>query len=147
MFSADHIHICEYEISEVTKPLDIIEFMAGKLAQEEMLDADAIFAAAKEREQVESTAIGRGIAIPHARLSGGARACLCICKCTNNISWGDKTVRLVFLSVAPEENPHAYLQMMSVIMRWRLSVSKEPEDEWIQWPIPILYKSIVSAVS
>lgn len=143
LFSAAHIHICEEEIASLCAPVDIVRFMAEKLAVPEGLSVDELVRAVLEREADESTAIGRGLAIPHARIKDISHSCMMIAKSSHDVQWGDRKVRLIVLTVVPEECPDIYLQIMSSLIRWRMQLKNE---SWDEFSISFLYSSIVSAL-
>ena len=67
-----------------------------------------------EREALASTAIGHGIAIPHARIAGlpGPRGALL--RLTTAVAFGDgEPVDLVFALAVPEHYPHQHLLLLS----------------------------------
>jgi PTS system nitrogen regulatory IIA component len=51
----------------------VLQLAANQLASDNALDPAAIFRALWRREQVGSTALGSGVAIPHARIPGSSR--------------------------------------------------------------------------
>lgn len=143
LFSANHIHICEEEIVSPCAPMDIVRFMAEKLATLEGLPVDELMQSVMEREADEPTAIGRELAIPHARLKGISHSSMMMAKSSHDVQWGDRPVRLIVLTVVPEECPDIYLQIMSSLIRWRMQWKNE---SWEKFSIPFLYSSVVSAL-
>lgn len=147
LFSANHIHVYEKEFSASSEPLEIVSFMARELSALEGLQGESVVKAALERENDEPTAIGRELAIPHARVAGVPNACMYIMKTAQAVSWGDKEVRLVILTVVPDNCPNIYLEIMSSVVRWRMQAGIESNNEWEQWTVPMLYSSILLAFS
>ena len=74
-----------------------------------------------ERERQGSTAIGRGAAIPHCKLSRLDRVVVAVAVLPDGIG-GDspdhEPVHLIFLVVSPESSPAAHLQTLASISRW-----------------------------
>jgi PTS system nitrogen regulatory IIA component len=74
-----------------------------------------------EREQLGSTGIGAGIAIPHCKLSGLKRGVLAIGLVPQGVDFGaadGQAVKAFFLIVSPSESPSEHLQVLSAISRW-----------------------------
>lgn len=88
----------------------------------------AVAESALGREALESTYVGRGLAVPHARICGLPEAGVYIARCDPGIPWPDEAARLVVLLVVPEEAPGLYLQLLSHIMRWRMKGGSDPES-------------------
>ena len=82
--------------------------------------AEALIASAMEREELESTYVGRGLAIPHARVEGLPAAAVYVARCEKSIGWPDEEADTVILLAVPAEQPELYLQILSKIMRWRM---------------------------
>jgi len=67
------------------------------------------------REEQMSTALGRGIALPHARLKGLSGNKLFVVKLTHGLDWDSpdgESVSLVFLILSPLDDPEAQLRLM-----------------------------------
>jgi PTS system nitrogen regulatory IIA component len=74
-----------------------------------------------EREQLGSTGIGAGIAIPHCKLPGLKRGVLAIGLVPQGVDFGavdGQAVKVFFLIVSPSESPSEHLQALSAISRW-----------------------------
>ncbi len=81
-------------------------------------DADALFAAVREREELMGTATGHEIAVPHARLPTLRRPLLTIGRSVPGIYWDapdGQPVRLVFLLLTPEREHGLQLQILAAI--------------------------------
>ncbi len=73
-----------------------------------------IQAAVLNREQQLTTALGRGVAFPHARLPGLKRPVIVLARCLKGIDWSandGKRVRLIFLVLTPEEDSSMQVQI------------------------------------
>ncbi len=85
-------------------------------------DAEALFQRLWEREQLGSTAIGRGIAIPHCKLDGLERVVLvAVGLAPAGVDFGaadEQPVRLFFVVVSPSRSPAEHLQSLAAISRW-----------------------------
>lgn len=113
------------------------QFLSGKedvqavirqMAQEYAADAgiagraQELAASVLGREASEPTYVGRGLAIPHARLQGLAEAGVYAAEVQGGqgIPWPQETAWLIILLVVPEEAPELYLEILSRLVRWRL---------------------------
>ncbi len=84
---------------------------AGKL-RDRATFLDAIL----QREQVVSTGIGMGVAIPHAKLPNYSNFFIAIGVCSKRINWqslDNFPVRLIFLIGGPDDKQTEYLQILS----------------------------------
>jgi mannitol/fructose-specific phosphotransferase system IIA component (Ntr-type) len=73
-----------------------------------------------KREQLGSTAISAGCAIPHARVASLDRLSFALGRSTNPLPWfgqGSNPVRLVFLLAVPENDARTYLEAISGLAR------------------------------
>ena len=82
--------------------------------------AEALISSALEREELESTYVGRGLAVPHARVEGLPQAAVYIARCETAIGWPDDAADTIILLAVPAEQPELYLQLLSKVMRWRM---------------------------
>ncbi len=84
--------------------LEVDEQSAGEITQ-------AVLA----REQEMTTAIGSGIAMPHARIAGLKRPLMALGRSERALEWNSadgKPAHLVFLVITPRENPNIQLQLI-----------------------------------
>lgn len=86
--------------------------------------AEQIFADAWEREQVESTCIGMGLAVPHARVPGIYRTGVYAAFSRSGIPWPNEEAHLITLLIVPLENPEIHLLLLSRIARWRKGLTE-----------------------
>lgn len=118
----------------------VLRELAGRLADARVVaDPEALFQRLWEREQLGSTAIGRGIAIPHCKLDGLAHVVLAVGLAPNGVDFGAadaQPVRLFFVVVSPSRSPAEHLQSLAAISRWakadgrveRLLTLQKPEE-------------------
>lgn len=71
------------------------------------------------REQVEPTYLGRGLAVPHARVEGLPMAAVYVAKGAA-VPWPEENADCVALLCVPAESPELHLQLLSRIVRWRM---------------------------
>ncbi len=83
-------------------------------------EAEAMVASALKREALEPTYVGRGLAVPHARVAGLPAAAIYITTCEPAVCWPQEAADTVVLIAVPAEQPELYLQLLSRVMRWRM---------------------------
>ncbi len=84
-------------------------------------DGAALYRALLEREQLGSTGIGRGVAIPHCKLKGLAQGILAVGIARPPVDFGapdGNPVALFFLVLSPDDSPAEHLQTLARISRW-----------------------------
>ena len=91
-------------IEELAKLMDANGFITN---------ADALIAAAMDREAILSTAIGNKIAFPHVRGVEGGGLAFAMGTSESGIDWNGETVNIVFLSAIPVAVSPYYLKLMS----------------------------------
>ncbi|MES1240496.1 MAG: PTS sugar transporter subunit IIA [Acidobacteriota bacterium] len=104
-------------------PVDtVLRAFADRLAEAGVVrDADELFRRLREREQLSSTGIGSGIAIPHCKMPGLKHAVLAVGLAPGGVGFGaadGQPVRLFFLVVSPETSPAEHLRVLASISRW-----------------------------
>ena len=106
-------------INHSTKHDAIVELAHNLATAPQIKDNEELTAEILKREELMSTAIGRGIAIPHVRLSSVTDLVMSVGICKNDIidfaTLDDTPVKLMFM-IAASYNQHAYyLQTLSFI--------------------------------
>jgi PTS system nitrogen regulatory IIA component len=74
-----------------------------------------------EREQLGSTGIGSGIAIPHCKLPGLAQGIVAVGLVPEGVDFAaadGRPVNVLFLVVSPSGAPAEHLQILAAISRW-----------------------------
>lgn len=74
-----------------------------------------------EREQLGSTGIGAGIAIPHCKLAGLTHGIVAVGLVPGGVDFGaadGRPVQVLFLVVSPSGAPAEHLQILAAISRW-----------------------------
>lgn len=82
----------------------IAELIALGVATGQVNDADVVLASALARETLMSTAVGEGIAIPHAKSGGAARPLLAFAR-AEGLDWASPSgdlAQIIFLISVPE---------------------------------------------
>lgn len=116
----------------VEKPVLCLELKSGtkEEAMREMVAAlanafpgfpsEAVLVALQQREQLSSTGIGEGLAIPHCRLGGLRRIHLAIGRHSSGIPFNSadgRPVHLIFLIAGPESAATDLLKLLAKISR------------------------------
>jgi nitrogen PTS system EIIA component len=100
----------------------VLRTLAARVAAHEGLaDVDGLYERLLEREQLGSTGVGSGVAIPHCKLEGLSEVVMAVGISREGIEFGaidTEPVRLFFLVVSPTEAPAAHLQVLASISRW-----------------------------
>jgi len=95
---------------------ECLDIMAEKLLKSgDITNKKAFLQAIMAREEQGTTAVGEGIAIPHAKTKSVKKAALCAAVLKNGINWGafDGDSRLVFMIAAPEGAANTHLEALS----------------------------------
>ncbi len=100
----------------------VLKALADSLAAREILsDPEGLYERLLEREELGSTGIGGGVAIPHCKVKGLDEVVVAIGTTQRAIEYAaedGQPVRLFFLVISPEDEPAAHLQVLSAISRW-----------------------------
>jgi PTS system nitrogen regulatory IIA component len=100
----------------------VLRTLAGRIAGLGLVrDPDDLFHKLWEREQLGSTGIGSGIAIPHCKLPGLSHGVVAIGMAPGGVDFGaadGQPVRLLFLVLSPSASPAEHLQVLATISRW-----------------------------
>ena len=102
---------------------ELAHYMAGHHPR---IDRATLSRVLIEREQLASTAIGEGVAIPHGKLSSVGEIVACLGRATAGVefdSMDGQPTYLFFVLVAPESSTSAHLKALARISR----VFKDPE--------------------
>lgn len=86
----------------------------------QQLDADRVFAAVNEREELMGTGLGSGLAVPHARLESLDKPLLVFGRSEYGIEWDAPDglpVHLVFLLLTPVADDGLQLQILAALAR------------------------------
>jgi nitrogen PTS system EIIA component len=97
-----------------------IELATAVARQHPELDRERLVQALEDRERLNSTALGDGVAIPHGKLSGIKRVFAAFARSKQGVDFhsldGEPT-HLFFLLVAPEDSAGAHLKALARISR------------------------------
>jgi len=105
-----------------TDRVSALRALAERVAYEgNSLDSHEIYEKLLEREDLGSTCIGRGVAVPHCKVKRLDRVVVAIGVLKEGIDYGasDGTpVRLLFLVLSPENSPAEHLKSLAAISKW-----------------------------
>ncbi len=101
--------------------LQVLRELATHLAERVAgIDAQELLAVLLEREQLGSTGIGDGVAIPHGKLKGIQNIIILVGKSSRGVAFDSmdgKPVHLVFLLLAPENSAGVHLKALARLSR------------------------------
>jgi mannitol/fructose-specific phosphotransferase system IIA component (Ntr-type) len=84
------------------------------------IEADEVVEALIEREDLGSTSVGDGFAIPHCKTQGLRQIAVALAKLRNGVDFGGTghdPVQVLFVVLSPPDQPAAHLQVLSQIAR------------------------------
>ena len=100
---------------------DVIQELAGIVARSHPdIDRTRLVHALEERERLNSTALGEGVAIPHGKLGGVSQVLAAFGRSPSGVDFSSldgKPTHLFFLLVAPEDSAGAHLKALARISR------------------------------
>ena len=122
------------ELGDLTKPEHVfvdltgtdrptvLRGMADRLAASAGFeDSDALYQSLWEREELGSTAIGSGVAVPHCKMKNLDEVVMAVGVSRRDIDFASEDgepVRLLFLVVSPESKPADHLRSLAAISKW-----------------------------
>jgi nitrogen PTS system EIIA component len=97
------------------------EVVLGEMAelvhrQAPRISLETVFNALWEREQIGSTGVGNGVAIPHARIKGLEKMLFCFGRSLEGISYDavdNQPVYYIFMILCPADAAEAYLKTLA----------------------------------
>ena len=98
---------------------EISEFVS-KVEQDDVLTDRHLFNAILDREELGSTGIGDGVAIPHAKIHGLKNLCACFARSKDGVDFkaiDSEPVRLIFMLLVPENSAGIHLKALARISR------------------------------
>jgi PTS system nitrogen regulatory IIA component len=101
---------------------DLLAEMARSLAATEpALEAEALLNVLREREALQSTGIGEGVAIPHGKVQGLDRLVAAFARSTRGVDFDSidgQPTQLLFLLIVPEQSGGQHLKALARISRF-----------------------------
>ena len=100
---------------------DLLAELAGALSSAEpALERDALLTVLREREALQSTGIGEGVAIPHGKIAGLDRLVATFARSTAGVDFESidgQPTQLFFLLVVPEQSGGQHLKALARVSR------------------------------
>lgn len=101
--------------------LEVMDELITRAADLTKLSRDVIFRMTWKREQMMTTGVGNSLALPHIRVNDIPNPVVIVGVTEHPITdyqtQDDQPVRVIVFTVAPDENPEAYLQLLGSISR------------------------------
>jgi PTS system nitrogen regulatory IIA component len=98
----------------------LLELLAAEVAQRSGRTTKEVLEALKARERIGSTALGNGIALPHAEFRDGLSPSILFARLLRPLGFeaaDDQPVDLIFVVLWPAANRKAFLDVMAEICR------------------------------
>jgi nitrogen PTS system EIIA component len=102
----------------ITDRDDAIRFLLNELIRLGLLPENQftpLFEGLLTRESIGSTAIGRGVAIPHLRVKGLDDFRVLRGHSVKGVSWASQSAHFVYLVLSPNDNPGGHLRLLEHI--------------------------------
>lgn len=120
---------------------ELLEHFSAVIAKKTNLSSETVHQEILEREEQTTTAMGRGLAFPHARLEGILQPLIFIVKNRIGLEWDspdNKPVRWVFFIITPEANPTAQLHILQMlaktlsdkVLMGKINSTDNPQTVW-----------------
>ncbi len=114
---SDKSFLVNFEASSKKNVLDEL----SKLAERDLkIDSRILLEALTKREKLGSTAVGNGIAIPHANCPDIDKPKVFVALLSNSLDFNandDQPVDIIFLLLAPNNNGSEHLQALALVSR------------------------------
>ncbi len=100
----------------------VLRALSERLAAASLVEeADDLYRRLSEREELGSTGVGSGVAIPHCKLNGLETGVVAIGLSHQGVDFGTadgEPVKVFFLLVSPSESAAEHLQSLAAISEW-----------------------------
>ncbi len=107
------------EMKGVSKEEVLSRLLEPLVERERLPDKEPFLSALVERESLGTTAVGGGIAVPHARVKGLESPVLALFRSREGIPFGavdNAPVHLIFLVLTPEEATEMHLRTLARVV-------------------------------
>jgi len=109
-----------WELPSLEKPSFLKTLAAEAAARVPAVDEQELLNRLREREEERSTAVGGGLALPHARVSGLERSVLLVGRAGEGLDFGapdGEPVDLFFLLLSPADSKSEHLRLLARVAR------------------------------
>jgi len=99
---------------------EIMSELCEAISEEEEIDRESTLSAVQEREETMGTGLERGVAVPHARLSGLDAPMIAFGRSRSGVDWDafdGLPTHFAFLILTPEKEEGAQTQILAAIAR------------------------------
>lgn len=100
----------------------VLRAIAERFAAAGVIDpAEELYRKLLEREDLGSTCVLPGVAVPHCKLEGLDEVVVSVGICPDGAAFGtpdEEPVKLFFTVISPADKPAAHLQSLALISRW-----------------------------
>lgn len=106
--------------ADITSKKKLLEFIASHASSNLQLAENTLYCNLLDRERLGSTGLGRGFAVPHARIAGLDEAFGVFIKLDQAINFeapDNQPVDLVFAVIVPEQATDQHLHILSSLAR------------------------------
>jgi PTS system nitrogen regulatory IIA component len=106
--------------AEVRDPVEVLTCAAEQIEEYSGMPTDTVVRSLLEREQLGSTSVGHGFAIPHCKIDGLKELALVLIRVAEPLDFGasdDQPVSFFFVVVSPPDKPADHLKLLSQIAR------------------------------
>ena len=103
-----------------------------------LADPDVVLSALREREELGSTALGDGLAVPHGRIRGLRDIVLAVAVSRRGVDYGaedGRPGRVFFVLLSPQESAGRHLKALAAVSEWmnrggreRLLKARKPQE-------------------
>ena len=118
------------ELAGSDRPTVLKALADGLVARSVLTDSEVLYERLLEREELGSTAIGGGVAIPHCKMKDLDDVIVAIGISRRGVDFASddqQPVHLLFLVVSPEDKPADHLRSLSAISKWVTSRKRVEE--------------------
>lgn len=108
------------DISADSKDEALVRLVEKSVEREPSLTLEKVLAVIKEREQLGSTGIGGGVAIPHGKLADLGRVLIIVGRSREGVPFeavDNRPVHIVVLLLAPDDSATVYLKLLARVSR------------------------------
>jgi mannitol/fructose-specific phosphotransferase system IIA component (Ntr-type) len=128
-----------------TKRTSALNEVAQLLAPHpDVLNFDGFYAELLARDRLDTTSLGHGFAVPHARTDHVKQIVLAVGRSDSGIAFeAGETVRMMFMLGTPKARPGDYLQVLSTLCR----LLKDPANRqaFLEAPTPEAFIEVITA--
>ncbi len=126
---------------DVRDKREVLDCAARVFENNQGFSAARVFECLMAREQLGSTGLGKGVAVPHGRLRGLKRAAAAIIRVKEPIEFDSpdgQPVRLLVVLLVPDHAPQQYLEILSELAQMLSEPSMREQLQTLVQPAALL---------